>query len=118
MIVGAGKPLSFKKALKICKECLPRLVSQTRTFQILHECSRVRLSDMARRPAIRTLIWILAGFALLVALGACCWRLTLHAGSQPHPYADQPRLKVDTSHRDLGSVYPGDKVELQYPLEN
>ncbi len=73
---------------------------------------------MARRPAIRTLIWILAGFALLVALGACCWRLTLHAGSQPHPYADQPRLKVDTSHRDLGSVYPGDKVELQYPLEN
>lgn len=73
---------------------------------------------MIPRLALRIQTWILGGCGLLLVLLALCWRLTLSSPMQPQQYTDHPCLKVDRSHRDLGSVFPGDKVELQYQLSN
>lgn len=62
--------------------------------------------------------WILTSCTLLPASFGLGWGLVPGRPAQIAAPHQCPRLQVDTQHRDLGVVYPGDRVQLQYHLDN
>src|SRR6185437_7773888 len=62
--------------------------------------------------------WILGCCVLLRVLFGLVWGFLPHRSAQGATPLQHSCLKVDMEHRDLGVVYPGDEVQLQYHLEN
>lgn len=91
--------------------------NSTRKTQVRIADRERRRRDQERGQTLRTLIPVVAGFILLLAVGYAFVRLT----SQPatlNPGVVGPRLQVDRDSIDLGKQKLGNTVRAVFNLKN